>query len=85
MRSCKCVLHHVYEWVILHKLGVRSPRKEVTKVDKLAVRLVLDVDNAPARLASADGLAIDDHSALGANDGERNHALYDVPLEPPRV
>ena len=38
--------------------------------------LVLDVDHAPAVLAPADGLAVDDDGALGAHDGEGDHVLY---------
>ena len=64
MRSCKCVLvagdersrkPHGYE---------RLPREEVAQVDKLAMRFILNVNNAPTRLAAADGLTIHDHGAL---------------------
>lgn len=42
------------------------------------MRLVLDVDDAPPVLAPSDGLAVDDHVALRADDGERHHVLRDV-------
>jgi len=41
------------------------------------VILVLDVDDAPAGLAPADRLAVDDHVAFGA-DGERVDVLYEL-------
>ena len=53
-----------------------APGEEVAEVDELAVPLVLDVDHAPAVLAAADGLAVDDDGALGAHDGEGDHVLY---------
>jgi hypothetical protein len=42
---------------------------------KLAVTLVLDVDNAPTVLAATDRLAVNNHVAFGTNDSERNDVL----------
>jgi hypothetical protein len=44
-------------------------------VHELAVLDVLDVDDAPAVLASADGLAVDKDRALGADDGKGDEVL----------
>lgn len=46
------------------------PREEVAEVHELAVLLVLDIDDAPAVLAPADGLAVDEDVGLGADNGE---------------
>lgn len=57
--------------------------KEVAEVDKLAVGLVLDVDDTPTVLAAADRLAVNDDRALRADNGERKHvadALVQVEL-----
>ena len=61
---------------IMETLGRRGePGEEVAEVDELAVPLVLDVDDAPAVLAAADGLAVDDDRALGADNCEGDHIL----------
>lgn len=52
-----------------------SAQQEVPQVDELAVVLVLDVDDAPAVLAAADLLAVNDDRVLGADDSEGNHVL----------
>jgi hypothetical protein len=44
-------------------------------VHELAVLLALDVNNTPAVFAATDRLAINDHVAFRAYDGERDHAL----------
>lgn len=49
--------------------------QEVPEVDELAVVLVLDVDDAPAVLAAADLLAVDNDGVLGADDCEGDHVL----------
>lgn len=49
--------------------------EEVAEVDELAVSLVLDVDHAPAVLAAADLLAVDDDGLLTADDGEGDDLL----------
>ena len=60
----------------METLGRRGePGEEVAEVDELAVPLVLDVDDAPAVLAATDGLAVDDHRALRADDREGDHVL----------
>ena len=41
-----------------------GPGEEVAEVVELAVLLVLDVDDAPAVLAAADGLTVDDDVAF---------------------
>lgn len=51
------------------------PEQEVSQVDKLAVILVLDVDDAPPVLATTDLLAVDDDVLLGADDSEGNEVL----------
>lgn len=67
--------------VVVHRrrldqvLQVR-PGEEVSEVDKLAVPLVLDVDDPVPVLSAADGLAIDDHVCLRADDGKGNHFLF---------
>jgi hypothetical protein len=50
-----------------------APREKVAQVDKLAVALVLDVDDAVAVAPTADRLAVDYDILLAADDGERNH------------
>lgn len=52
-----------------------SAGKEVAQVNKLAVVLILDVDNTPAVLAAANLLAIYDNGLLTADNGERNDIL----------
>lgn len=52
-----------------------SAEKEVSEVDEFAVLLILHVDHAPAVLAPADLLAIDNDVLLGPNDGKGNKAL----------
>ena len=52
-----------------------EPQEEVTEVHELAVSLVFDVDNTPAVLTTANGLTVDDHVALGANNSKGDHAL----------
>lgn len=49
------------------------PREEVAQVVELAVRLVLDVDHAPSVLPPSHGLAVDNHVALGPDDGKGDH------------
>lgn len=53
-----------------------GPKEEVPEVDKLAVSLILDVDDTPSVLASANGLALDDHVALRTDNGEWNNTPY---------
>lgn len=55
-----------------------SSQEEVAEIDEFAVPLVLDVDDAPSVLASADGLAVNDDVALGAHDGEGDHGANDL-------
>lgn len=50
--------------------------KEVAEVDEFAMVLVLDVDDAPAVLATPNLLAVDDDGLLRSNDGEGDEALY---------
>ena len=47
--------------------------QEVAQVVELAVLLVLDVNDTPAVLAAADGLAVDDDVPLRADDSEGDH------------
>ena len=55
-------------------LQMRS-QEEVSQVDEFAVVLVLDVDDAPSVLATADLLAIDNDGLLGTDDGEGDKVL----------
>lgn len=50
--------------------------QEVPQVDKFAVVLVLDVDDTPAVLTTADLLAVDHNVLLATDNGERNDVLY---------
>lgn len=50
--------------------------QEVPEVNKLALVLVLDVNNAPPVLATADLFAVNNDGLLGANDSKWNQALY---------
>ena len=50
-------------------------QKEITQVDKLAVLLILDVDDTPPVLSATDLLAIDDDVLLGSHNGEGDEAL----------
>jgi len=52
-----------------------EPQEEVTEVYELAVSFVLDVDDTPAVLTTTNGLTVNDHVALGADNSEGNHAL----------
>jgi hypothetical protein len=51
------------------------PCEEVAEEDKLAMVLVLDVDNAPAILAASDLAAGDDDGLLGTDDREGDDVL----------
>lgn len=51
-------------------------QKEVTQVNELAVALVLDVDNAPPVLATADLLTVNNDRLLGSDDGEGDQVLW---------
>jgi hypothetical protein len=44
-------------------------------VHELAVLLALHIDDTPTVFAATDRLAVDNHIAFGANDGERDHVL----------
>ena len=52
---------------------LRRPCKEVAQVDKVAMSLVLYIDDTPLHLSAADGFAIDDDVSLRSDDGERDH------------
>jgi len=54
-----------------------SPKEEITEVDKLAVSLILDVDDTPSVLSSANGLSVNDHIALRSNDSKGDHGADD--------
>lgn len=49
--------------------------QEVAQVDEFTVVLVLDVDNTPAVLATANLLAVDNNGLLTADNRERNDVL----------
>lgn len=50
-----------------------SPREEVPQVDKLAMPLILAIDDAPSVLPPPDGLAVDHHRPLRADYCEGEH------------
>ena len=79
MRSWRCVLvvNKMISYYSAKYGGSPGPGEEVPQVDKLAVPLILDVDNAPAVLATPNGLTIDDDGALRTDNCERNHALWE--------
>ena len=52
-----------------------APCQEVAQVDELAVPLVFDIDDTPAIFTSSNCLTINDHVALGPDNGEWNHVL----------
>ena len=54
-----------------------KPCKEVSKIDKFAVVLILNIDDTPSVLTSTDLLAVDDDALLGADDGEGDETLRD--------
>ncbi|CAG8744428.1 5158_t:CDS:1, partial [Acaulospora colombiana] len=54
------------------------PEEEITEVHELAMTLILDIHNTPSVLATADGLSVNDHIALRANDGEGDHGADDI-------
>lgn len=62
----------------LNKILQVGAEEEVAQVDKLAVVLVLNVDDAPPVLTAADLLAVDDDVLLRADNGEGNEALWRV-------
>lgn len=49
--------------------------EKVAEIDKFAVLLVFDIDNAPAILAADHLLAINRNCFLTANDSKRNFVL----------
>jgi hypothetical protein len=51
------------------------PRKEIAKVDKLAMSFVLHIDNTPAVLPTPYRSTIDDNIVFGTNDSEWNDLL----------
>ena len=55
-----------------------EPSEEVPEVDKLAMSLILNIDNTPAVLATTHGLAINDDFTLRANNCEGNVVLVDM-------
>ena len=55
-------------------LQVRA-EKEVSQVDEFAVVLILDVDDAPPVLTTADLLAIDNDRLLRTDDSEGDEIL----------
>lgn len=55
-------------------LEVGSEQK-VSQIDEFAVVLILNVDDAPAVLTTADLLAVDNDVLLRANNRKRNQAL----------
>ena len=52
-----------------------KPCKEVSKIDKFAVVLILDVNDSPSVLTTAYLLPVDKHIALRTHNGEWNHIL----------
>ena len=60
-----------------HTMPTRDvPGEEVSEVHKLAVFLVLDVDDAPTCLASPDGLAVNNDATLRTDNRKGNHVLH---------
>lgn len=60
----------------LSVLGNASlPGQEIAQVYKLAMLLVLDIDDPPPILSSADALSIKHDRAFRANNCERDHCL----------
>lgn len=55
-----------------------SSGEEVAQVDELAVAWVLDVNDAPPVLTTADLLAVDNYGFLATNNGEGDDALLRV-------
>lgn len=58
-----------------HQILKVGTGQEVAQVDKLAVVLVLDVDDSPAVLAAANLLAVDHNGLLTADNREGNDVL----------
>jgi hypothetical protein len=54
--------------------------KEVAEVNKLAVLLILDIDDTPPVLTAANLLPVDDDVLLRADNGKRNMALLSVSI-----
>jgi hypothetical protein len=52
-----------------------SPGQKVSQIDKLAMPLVLDVDDTPPSLSAPDGLAIHHDRAFRPDDGKGDHRL----------
>lgn len=57
---------------------IDRPCQEVPEVNKLAVALVLNVDDPPAVLATADSLPINDHVTFRTNDCKGDHVLMEA-------
>lgn len=64
----------------LNQVLQMRPRQEVPQAYKLAMVLVLHVDDAPTVLATADLAAVDDDTILGADDSERDE-VFEVGVE----
>lgn len=62
-----------------------SASQEVPQIDEFAVVLVLDVDNTPAVLSSANLLAVDDNVFLATDNGERNDVLRTKLLDTSKI
>ena len=63
------------ECQISERVEGNEPQEEVTEVHEFAVSFVFDIDDTPAVLTTTDGLAVDDHVALRADNSEGDHAL----------
>lgn len=64
----------------LNQVLQMRPRQEVPQAYKLAMVLVLHVDDAPTVLATADLAAVDDDAIFGADDSKRDE-VFEVGVE----
>lgn len=60
----------------LDKILEMGSEKEVAEVNKFAMVFVLDVDDTPSILATADLLAINHNGLFGANNSKWNETLF---------
>lgn len=74
MRSCKCVLPSSASGSTIVR-SMSLPDEEVSEVHEFTVPLILDIDHTPSVLPASNRLAVDNDTALGANNREREHFL----------
>lgn len=76
---CSVRTRHALSARIAQQSRPDEPSQEVPQVVELAMLLILDVDDAPSVLATANRSTIDNDISFRANDSEWDHVLS-VPI-----